>query len=169
MGMKGYLLLLLVVTLITLSSNSVMAQSKATTGFEKLKSLVGEWEGKAQDGRQLNVTYQIVSGGSALIETLQSANEPSMVTLYHLDGDRLMATHYCSAGNQPRMLTQPTAGELKDLDFKFVDVTNLAKPKAGHMRNLAVTFEDKDHIKQVWTFRMDGKDEKTTFNLERKK
>jgi hypothetical protein len=169
MGMKGYLLLLLVVTLITLSSNSVMAQSKATTGFEKLKSLVGEWEGKAQDGRQLNVTYQIVSGGSALIETLQSANEPSMVTLYHLDGDRLMATHYCSAGNQPRMLAQPTAGELKDLDFKFVDVTNLAKPRAGHMRNLAVTFEDKDHIKQVWTFRMDGKDEKTTFNLERKK
>ncbi len=167
--MKRFLLLMLAVIVITLTSHSVLAQSKATPGFERLKSLVGEWQGKGPDGQQVNVSYQVISAGSVLVETLQSGTEPNMVTLYHLDGDKIMVTHYCSIGNQPRMVADAPAGEIKNLNFKFVDVTNLAKPSAGHMRNLAVTFEDKDHIKQVWTWREDGKDQLTTFNLERKK
>jgi hypothetical protein len=161
--------LMLVFAVITLSSHSISAQNKAAAGFEKLKSLAGDWQGKDPDGNELKVNYQVVSGGAALVETLQNANEPSMVTLYHLDGDKLMVTHYCSSGNQPRMVAEAPAAEIKNLNFKFFDVTNLSTPSAGHMRSLAVTFQDQDHIKQVWTWRADGKDEITTFNLERKK
>jgi hypothetical protein len=167
--MRRCALVVLGFAVITLSSNSTSAQSRATAGFEKLKSLAGDWQGSDPDGNELKVNYQVVSGGSALVETLQNANEPSMITLYHLDGDKLMVTHYCSSGNQPRMVAVAPAGEIKNLDFKFFDVSNLSKPSAGHMRSLAVTFQDQDNIKQVWTWRTDGKDQMTTFNLKRKK
>jgi hypothetical protein len=167
--MRRCALFVVVVAVVILSSRSILAQNRATAGFEKLKSLAGDWQGKDPDGNELKVNYQVISGGSALVETLQSANEPSMVTLYHLDGDKLMVTHYCSIGNQPRMIAEAPAGEIKDLNFKFFDVSNLSKPSAGHMRSLAVTFQDQDHIRQVWTWRADGKDQTTTFNLERKK
>jgi hypothetical protein len=162
-------LVVLILAAITLFTNAISAQSRASAGFEKLKSLAGDWQGSDPDGNELKVSYQIVSGGFALVETLQNANEPSMITLYHLDGDKLMVTHYCSSGNQPRMIADAPAGDIKNLDFKFFDVSNLSNPSAGHMRSLAVTFQDQDHIKQVWTWRADGKDETTTFNLERKK
>jgi len=167
--MKRIIFLLPVIALLAISSNSIFAQNKSTAAFEKLKSLNGEWQGRGEGDRQVDVSYQIVSGGSVLLETLQGTNEPPMVTLYHTDGDRLMMTHYCSIGNQPRMAAQAPAGEIKDINFTFVDITNLTNPSAGHMRGLVFTFQDKDHIRQEWTWRMDGKDEKTIFNLERKK
>lgn len=159
----------LIFVLCVLLSQTIFAQNQAAAGFNKLKSLAGDWQGKDPDGNDLKVNYQVVSGGSALIETLQNANEPSMITLYHLDGNKLMVTHYCSSGTQPRMVAETPAGEIKNLNFKFFDITNLAKPDAGHMRSLAVTFQGQDHIRQVWTWRMDGKDQITTFELERKK
>jgi hypothetical protein len=160
---------ILIFVLCVLSSQSIFAQNQAAAGFNKLKSLAGDWQGKDPDGNDLKVNYQVVSGGSALIETLQNANEPSMVTLYHLDGDKLMVTHYCSSGTQPRMVAETPAGDIKNLNFKFFDITNLANPDAGHMRSLAVTFQGQDHIRQVWTWRLEGKDQITTFELERKK
>jgi hypothetical protein len=103
------------------------------------------------------------------MEILDPISEPSMATIYHLDGDKLVMTHYCSIGNQPRMLAQVPAGEIKNLSFTFVDATNLAKPSDGHMRYLTLTFQDKDHLTQVWTWRQDGKDMPATFNLVRNK
>lgn len=167
--MKRCVSILLSLTVIALATGPAPAQSQAAAGFEKLKSLAGEWQGKGPDGQPASVSYQLVSGGSVVMETLKPVNEPSMVTLYHLDGDRLMVTHYCSIGNQPRLRAEAVAGEVNKLNFTFVDVTNLAKPSDGHMRNLALTFQDKDHITQVWTWRADGKDASGTFTLERKK
>jgi hypothetical protein len=103
------------------------------------------------------------------METIEAEGEPSMVTLYHPDGNKLMMTHYCSIGNQPRMRADVPTGEVKNLSFTFVDATNMAKPADGHMHSLTMTFQDADHMAQVWTFRQDSKDMPVTFNLERKK
>ena len=81
---------------------------------------------------------------------LGEGTEHEMPTIYHMDGDRLMATHYCAAQNQPRMVLKP-GGE--KLQFEFLDVTNLKSPEAGHMRRMAITILDKDHIQQEWTYR----------------
>ena len=167
--MKRCLSILLSLAVITLSANSVLAQSQAAAGFDRLKLLVGEWQGETPDGQPLTVSYEILSGGSALMETRPPAKEPSMVSVFHLDGDQLMMTHYCSVGNQPRMRADVPAGEIENLSFTFVDMTNLAKPSDGHMRNLTFSFQDNDHVTQVWTWRQDGKDTPSTFNLERKK
>ncbi|MBI4831692.1 MAG: hypothetical protein HY801_09100 [Candidatus Lindowbacteria bacterium] len=136
--------------------------------FKKMKSLVGEWQGKSTDGKSANVSYALVSDSSALMEVLSVAGEPQMVTMYHPDGDRLMMTHYCSAHNQPRMRSQ--AGlEGNKIAFDFMDATNLSSPDAGHMRKLVVTFEDNDHFTQDWTWREKGNEGTHSFRLERKK
>jgi hypothetical protein len=101
------------------------------------------------------------------METLAPANEPSMTSLYHLDGDTLIMTHYCSAGNQPRMRAVVPAGEIKSLNFTFVDGTNIAKSSDGHIHGLTMTFQDKDHLTQTWRWRQDGKDEAVTYYFTR--
>src|SRR5712692_7954318 len=135
-----------------------VAQSKPATGFEQMKTLVGEWEGKTSDGRTVRASYRLASAGTALIETLNPHDEPEMVTVYTADGNRLAVTHYCSAGNQPRMHTEPITGPAKEFQFSFTGATNLSKPSAGHMHALKVTLEDNDHFTQAWTWRENGQD-----------
>lgn len=79
-----------------------------------------------------------------------------------------MMTHFCSAGNQPRMRAAVAAGEIKKLDFDFLDATNLAKPTAGHIHRLSLAFQDQNHLAQTWTWREEGKEKADTFSLTRK-
>ena len=96
----------------TLISSQIQAAENASAQFESLKSLVGEWQGKSvdekMDRKNVIVTYELVSNGSTIMERLMPENEPNMITMYHLDGDNLMMTHYCAAFNQPRMQAEPS-------------------------------------------------------------
>lgn len=142
------------------------ADSQAAAGLEQLKAMAGDWEGQTPEGTRVHVSYQVISGGSAVMEIRAPEKEPTMVTVFHLDGDSLMLTHYCSVGNQPRM----SADAFRDghLDFHFVDVTNLEEPSAGHMHGLSVRFEGPRKVTQVWTWMQDGKETSAEFVLERK-
>ena len=141
---------------------------KPSPGFEQLKSLVGEWEGKTGSGVTSRISYQLASGGTALLERLQTGDEPEMVTVYTADGDRLGVTHFCSAGNQPQMRTAPIGGETKQFSFAFVRATNLADANAGHMDHLRVTLQDHDHFTQEWTWKENGKSKTEVFHFTRK-
>lgn len=143
------------------------AQTNANPGFEKMKTLIGEWSGKTETGGAARISYRLVSNGTALLETLQSEGEPEMVTLYTADGSAVVVTHYCSANNQPRMRTAPISASPQKLDFSFVDATNLPDASAGHMRHLAVTFEDNDHFTQHWTWQEKGVDKTEAFHFTR--
>jgi hypothetical protein len=144
------------------------AQTKGASGFEQLKALVGNWEGTLSKGGTAHVSYQLVSGGTALLERLQVGNEPEMVTMYTPDGTRVAMTHYCNAGNQPQMRTVPITGETKEFSFAFVRATNLASPDAGHMDHLLLTLQDKDHFTQAWTWKEKGKMTTAAFRYTRK-
>jgi hypothetical protein len=146
-----------------------MCFAKTIPEFERMKSLVGEWRGTSMNGKPATVTYTLVSDNSALMERLVMVGESEMVTMYHPDGDHLMMTHYCSAHNQPRMRSQTVAVASKNITFDFVDVTNLSAPDAGHMRKLVVTFGDKDHFTQEWTWREKGKEKTVVIHFERNK
>jgi hypothetical protein len=142
-------------------------KARSAAAFEKLISLVGEWEGTNTAGH-VKATYTMVSGGTALMERLQSANEPEMITLYSLDGDHLRMTHYCSAGNQPQMKTA-TITELNGaLTFQAYQVTGLKTPNDGHMTGLTLMMPDKDHFTQQWTYREKGKAQADVFKFTRK-
>jgi len=45
---------------VVLGTGQILAQTKAHPDFEKLKSLVGVWEGKRSDGRPVKVTYELI-------------------------------------------------------------------------------------------------------------
>jgi hypothetical protein len=129
--------------------------SSADEAWKQLLTLAGEWKG-SEAGRTATLTYTVISGGNALMESMKMpAPEPDMVTVYHRDGDALLATHYCSIGNQPRM--RASGGDGKSIRFRFLDITNL-KPGSDHIQHLTVNFEDANHFTQEWTGFSKGKE-----------
>ncbi len=157
------------VVLVVVAFSAGMCFAETFPEFEKMKSLVGEWKGISMDKKPATVTYTLVSDNSALMERLVISGESEMVTMYYPDRDHLMMTHYCSAHNQPRMRTHTVSAEPKNLTFDFVDVTNLTSPDAGHMRKLVVTFADRDHFTQEWTWTQKGREGTEVINFERAK
>src|SRR6266481_5432699 len=108
--------------LFLLAATAAFAQSDAHKTFDHLKTLSGNWEGKASNGKDLKVTFRSTSGGSALMSEI--LGEENMVTMFTMDNDRLLATHYCAVGNQPRMQASASP-DGKTITFNFVDATNL--------------------------------------------
>ena len=144
------------------------AASKCQPEFDKIKSLAGNWEGKSAGGNPVHINYKLVSGGTAVMESILESAEAQMVTLYYLDGDHVMMTHYCMANNQPRMRADASTSTTSDIRFTFVDATNLSGPNAGHMYAHSIEWRDAGHVTQRWTWR-EGKQEKVeTFELQRK-
>jgi hypothetical protein len=145
------------------------SQTKPASGFDRLKALVGTWEAAAPKGGTLTNTIRLVSNGTALEEIFQSREDDQMVTLYTEDGNRLAMTHYCAAGNQPRMETLAVTGDQKEFDFSFKGITNLMSPNSGHMQHLLIQIVDQDHFTEQWTWRENGKDRTTTIHFSRSK
>jgi hypothetical protein len=142
-------------------------KAPGNAGFEKMKTLVGDWKGKTAEGNHIGVTYRLVAGGSAVEEHISFAD---MVTMYHVNGKNLMLTHYCAAGNQPRMKAAPFKEGDKTLAFVFLDATNLPDKKAMYMHDVTFTFVDADHLVAEWTHYEGGKDAgKVVMTLERVK
>jgi len=150
-----------------LCASSLMAAVDAKTSFAALKSLTGTWEGKTPEGKPVQVSYRVTSGGSALMSEIQGEHE-DMITMFHLDGDRLLLTHYCGAGNQPRMVATASP-DGKVITFNFLDATNLESPTAGHMHRMVLTMVDADHHTEEWVFASDGKEMTKVFDLRRAK
>ena len=64
--MKVSRILSIGLTALACAGLALAAAEKSNAGFEKLKSLAGEWEGKATDGKPVKATYKVTSGGSAV-------------------------------------------------------------------------------------------------------
>lgn len=141
-------------------ANAAFGQSDAPSAnagaaFSKLKTLAGHWEATTSKGKA-SATYQLVSGGTALLENTSMPGETEMISVYYLDGDRLLLTHYCEAGNQPR-LQADGIDAANAIDFRFLDATNLANPAVGHMHHVVIKFQGANEVAQDWTFYKDGK------------
>lgn len=149
--------------------------ASARAGFERIKALAGNWTGPGGEGAELatvEVRYRVTAAGSVVEETIMPGTEHEMVTMYHMDGDRLMLTHYCSAGNQPSMVAVPVlskAGEVSSLRFEFERATNMPDPNAGHMHQAEITFEGSNNLSSRWTYWSEGKaGHQANFQLTRK-
>jgi hypothetical protein len=152
--------------MVVFSASLVMAESDAHKSFDLLKGMEGNWTGKNQQGQPLQVTFRLTAGGSALMSEIHGHGAENMVTMFHMDGDRLLMTHYCGAGNQPRM--KVIASDPKSVSFEFFDGTNIG-PGDGHMQHVTFTQSDADHHLEEWTFLDHGKEMKELFTLERVK
>ena len=151
------LIILLALALGSLASYSGEYQMGApvthSKDFEKMKELVGVWEGKANMGKgpeQLKVTYELTSAGNAIVERFDAGKPHEMVTVYHDYNGNLTMTHYCSLGNQPHMELR-NSGE-NTMTFVLSEKNpGLASLNETHMHALTIAVDGKDSITQTWT------------------
>jgi hypothetical protein len=101
------------------------------------------------------------------MEQFQPESGPVMITMFTLDADHLIATHYCSAKNQPQMTTPAITDPRKPLAFSLTRITGLKSPDDWHNTGLTVIQEDSDHLRQEWTYESKGKSGKTIFHYTR--
>ena len=138
-------------------------KSEAQKSFEKLKSLAGDWVGpvtveppvpEMQDGKPTHVSLRVTSMGNLLMHEMKSEGRPDdPITTIYLDGNQLLLTHYCDAGNRPRMVAR-TSPDGKTVEFDFVDITG--NTKYGHMHHAVFTAIDDNHHTEDWTFMLAG-------------
>lgn len=147
---------------------TAFAQTDAQKAFNAIKNMPGTWEHKASDGHTLQVTFKVVSGGTAVMSEIMGQGPEDMISMFHLDGpNKLLLTHYCGAGNQPRMQAS-VSSDGKTIAFNYLDATNLATPDAGHMQKMVLTLLDDNHHTEEWTFLDHGKEMKEFLDLRRK-
>ncbi|HKN70828.1 MAG TPA: hypothetical protein VJX30_07360 [Terriglobales bacterium] len=163
--MKSLRFMLSVVVLMSLSIGA-FAQSDAQKSFDKLKTLAGTWEGTFE-GATLHVTLRVTSMGNAILHEMKGGGPDNPITMLYLDGDRLFLTHYCDAGNRPRMVGT-ISPDGKTITFNFVDVTG--STQQGHMQSAVFSLIDGDHHTETWNFAMaDGKQMGGVLELKRDK
>lgn len=141
---------------------------RTNPALEQFKSLAGEWEGKDSHGAAMHLTYEVLASG-VVMERLQPEGGADMVTMYSLDGDHIVAIHFCSAGNQPVLKTGSISAATGKYDFLVERTYGMSSPEELHMVELVVTLPDTDHLSQAWTNLDHGKRSTNTLSFARKK
>jgi hypothetical protein len=118
--------------------------------FEKLKSLAGTWNARAMkvDGDPTTVEYRVTAGGSVVMETMFPGEPHEMINMYTIDGDAVLAHHYCAAGNQPVLRLNLEKSSANQLVFDFVKVSG----KAGaYINGVMMRFSDDGRVEEAWS------------------
>jgi hypothetical protein len=133
--------------------------SSAKAAFGRFKRLQGKWKGRSTKGWEDKVDFRTIAKESVVVSTSFDAHpNETMLTTIHLDGDRLMLTHYCVAQNQPRLVATAFADGGKTITFTFLDGTGLPTRDRGHMDKVVYRFIDDNHVTTRWTWYQNGKE-----------
>ena len=166
---------LVVLSLSTVALAQKEAQTEAQKSFDKLKTLAGSWEGRVTtvpadpsvEGKTAQITLRVTSMGNAFLHEAKLEGRPDdPITMMYLDGDRLMLTHYCDAGNRPRMVGRLSANG-KAVEFEFLDI--VGNTEYGHMHRGVFNLVDEEHHTEDWTFMVGDKPVQAHFDLHRVK
>jgi hypothetical protein len=132
-------------------------QSDAKKAFEKMKTLAGSWQGTVMD-IPINFTIRAASSGTAILhegDTSGGGPPKHEITMFYVEGDRLLATHYCDAGNRSRCEGKMSP-DGKAIEFSFLDVAG--PTRGGYLKDMVITMIDADHHIVAFTFvKPDGK------------
>jgi hypothetical protein len=135
------------------------SQLQGSAEFERMKSLVGTWQGTTDMGQgpvEMTLQYRLLAGGSVLEERVFAGTPHEMVTMYFDRDGKLALTHYCVMGNRPGMLLK--SSDAKTLKFDFDKTCGINPAKESHMHSLTITFDDADTITSSCKAIIDGKE-----------
>jgi len=136
------------------------AELQSAVALAKLKSLAGEWRSVGPKGEHAKRKYEIISGGSAVMERFSSdalpPNSGQMITVYYIDRGELVLTHYCIAANQPHLRATLYDAKTGELDFEFVSADNMPTGDEGHMHSARMHFIDDNHFSAEWRYMQGG-------------
>jgi hypothetical protein len=157
-------------TLLFLLASPATAAEPARPGvpWERLKTLVGSWQrtdASTPAQKAFRIRYRLISADTVLVEEFGDPAKQVTQTMFHADGSRLLATHYCAQGNQPRL--QLRASGPDTLVFDFLDATNLRAPSDSHLVRLTLRWKDADHLVREEVYASSGQEEASTLVLER--
>lgn len=127
-----------------------------TEAFDKLKALSGTWSAEVKGmGAAATVAWKTTAGGSAVVETLFQGTDHEMMSVYFLDGGTLRMTHYCAAGNQPRMRYDAKRSTAEELVFVFDGGTSFNPKKDMHIHEGRILFTPAG-VQERWVAWADG-------------
>jgi len=139
----------------------------AHQAFDQLRSLAGNWQGtpegegeraaaEAAEIPAVRHEIKVSAAGTVVMETMGPGTPYEMINMYHLDGDDLVLTHYCSGGNQPTMRLDRDQSTASHLVFAFAGGSNLDPAVDEHIHGAEITLVDADHLDSSWTARAGG-------------
>jgi hypothetical protein len=131
----------------------------ASPEFERMKTLVGTWQGKTDMGQgpvDLTIQYRLIAAGSVLEERVFAGTPNEMVTMYYDQDGKLALTHYCMMGNRPAMKLK--SSDAKTIQFDFDKACCIDPKKESHMHALSIRFEDADTITSSCKAIIEGKE-----------
>ncbi len=155
----AYCATLLLATAAWLNAAEPEKPKAGSAEFERMKTLVGTWQGKADMGQgpvDMTVRYRLVAAGSVLEERVFEGTPNEMVTMYYDKDGKLALTHYCMLGNRPAMSLKSADAKTLTFDFDGSCCTIDAK-KESHMHAMTVRFDDADTITTSCSAIMEGK------------
>jgi len=127
------------------STSAFAEKPDADKAFKQLTALIGTWKGSSPGGREHTVNYRLTAGDTVLVETWSLSSGRESMTMYHLDGNVLRATHYCPQGNQPRLVLVSNEDAMH---FEFRDGTNLQVPDKSHQHSFWLKIIDNAHFQR---------------------
>ena len=139
----------------------VVGQEQRTVSeedYERIKSLAGDWYlvGGERLGKVIEpnleepfLSYAITSAGHSVVEKLFVDQPMQMTSVYYLDKGRLKMDHYCSLGNQPRMVAVSASAE-NEIAFQTVEVGNMADKDTLHMSSHSFEFNGPGEMTVHW-------------------
>ncbi|HEV2705807.1 MAG TPA: hypothetical protein VGV59_07765 [Pyrinomonadaceae bacterium] len=117
------------------------APSDAQKALEQMKTLTGSWQGTIM-GIPLDVTIRPASSRTALLhEAHGDGKRPPdhEITMFYVEGERLLATHYCDGGNRAR-LEGKISPDGKTIEFTLLDVAG--STQGGLVKRMMFTMID---------------------------
>ena len=133
--------LLIALLIITQTPASARSEGSAAAvsprpedAFARLKQLVGVWRRADGPKSSLRIRFYLTARGTVLVESWEASGQPHSLTLYHRDGNALLATHYCPQGNQPRLALK--GRDTSGLHFALRDATDLDLATESHQHDL---------------------------------
>jgi hypothetical protein len=149
--------------LLTASLGAIAAEpakpKKGSPEFERMKTLVGTWTGKADMGEgpiDMTVHYRLLAGGTVLEERVFAGTPNEMVTMYYDQEGKLAMTHYCVMGNRPAMVLK--SADSKSISLDFDPRCGINPANESHMHALSIRFDDADTITTSCKAVIDGKE-----------
>ena len=138
--------------------HQAFAGSERVTAAEalgRLKTLAGKWDARVmkEDGPPASVEYRVTSGGTAVMETLFGGTPHEMITMYTIEGEELIAQHFCAMGNQPRLRLDRAKSSTDELIFAFDKV---AGKHDDHLHDGWIRIKGTGGLEASWNFKASG-------------
>ena len=137
------------------------AQNNSERAFATFKSLNGRWAIES-NGKTLPIEMRYEVGSKESIVTEQFGKELSVI---YLDGENLLMTHFCNAGNQPRLRLKE-GGQPGHFEFEMFDITNLKDASTPHVERIVYKIIDANRmtLEIVWKNGQSSESEKYTLS-----